>query len=103
LKCCRDFDSGRRPKPSERIYAPSIVQKKPWMPIWRRTPLWDLTVPPEFKDRAWDYSKFGRGERFVYEPIPRGEFEEVMDQVKRWGLDQHLQERSFEKLAADAR
>jgi hypothetical protein len=25
------------------------------------------------------------------------------DQVKRWGLDQHLQERSFEKLAADAR
>jgi hypothetical protein len=66
-------------------------------------PLWHLTVPPEFKDRAWDYSKFGRGERFVYEPIPRGEFEEVMNQVKRWGLDQHLQERSFEKLAADAR
>jgi NitT/TauT family transport system substrate-binding protein len=66
-------------------------------------PLWDLAVPPEFKDRKWDYSKFGRGERFVYKPIARGEFDEVMAQVKRWGLDQHLKERSFERLAADAR
>ena len=35
---------------------------------------------------AWDFSRFGRGERFVYEAIPRAEFDEVMDQVKRWGL-----------------
>ena len=66
-------------------------------------PLWDLAVPPEFKDSNWNYSKFGRGERFVYKPIPRGEFDDVLDQVKRWGLDQHLKERSFERLAADAR
>jgi NitT/TauT family transport system substrate-binding protein len=61
-------------------------------------PLWELAVPSEFKTRPWDYSGFGRGERFVYKAIPRSEFDEVMDQVKRWGLDQHLKERSFENL-----
>ena len=64
-------------------------------------PLWELAVPPEFKDCEWDYSRFGRGERLVYQPIARSEFDEVMDQVKRWGLDQHLTERRFEKLAAE--
>src|SRR4030088_2020732 len=39
-------------------------------------PLWDLAVPPEFKDSNWDYGKFGRGERFIYKPIPRGEFDD---------------------------
>jgi len=63
-------------------------------------PLWKLAVPAEFENHhAWDFSKFGRGERFVYEPIPRAEFDEVMDQVKRWGLDQHLKDRSYEKLS----
>jgi NitT/TauT family transport system substrate-binding protein len=62
-------------------------------------PLWEKCVPPEFKDGyAWDYSKFTRGERFVFKPMPRTEFEEVMTQVKRWGLDDHLKERSFERL-----
>jgi ABC-type nitrate/sulfonate/bicarbonate transport system substrate-binding protein len=68
----------------------------------RYLPLWDLAVPQEFKDRTWDYSKFGRGERFVYKQIPRTEFDEVMDQVKRWGLDQHIKERSFENLVTSA-
>jgi NitT/TauT family transport system substrate-binding protein len=63
--------------------------------------LWELAVPPEFQNRKWDYARFGRGERFVYTPISRSEFDEVMDQVKRWGLDQHLKERSFDKLAAE--
>jgi hypothetical protein len=66
-------------------------------------PLWDLAVPPEFKDRTWDYSKFGRGERFVYKSIPRAEFDEVMSQVKRWGLDQYLKERDFGNLVATGR
>jgi NitT/TauT family transport system substrate-binding protein len=68
----------------------------------RFLPLWDLAVPQEFKNRTWDYSKFGRGERFVHKPIPRSEFDEVMDQVKRWGLDQHLKERSFDNLVTNA-
>jgi hypothetical protein len=64
----------------------------------RYLPLWRHCVPPEFHDRDWDYGRFSRGERFVYRPIPQAEFEGVFEQVKRWGLDQHLKERSFEKL-----
>lgn len=65
-------------------------------------PLWRQSVPPEFQGTNWDYSKFTRGERFVYEPIPREEFNEVMKQVERWGLDQHLKERKFENLIPSA-
>jgi len=61
-------------------------------------PLWKHCVPPEFRDRDWDYSGFSRGERFVYEPITKEEFDEVLQQVKRWGLDQYLNDRSFENL-----
>ena len=65
-------------------------------------PLWKLAVPPEFENvHPWDFSKFGRGERFVYQAIPRTEFDEVLDQVKRWGLDQYLKDTNFEHLAAD--
>jgi len=64
--------------------------------------LWKLAVPAEFENtQPWDFTRFGRGERFVYEPIPRSEFDEVMDQVKRWGLDQYLKDKSFENLTAD--
>ncbi|HXE16140.1 MAG TPA: hypothetical protein VN632_02845 [Stellaceae bacterium] len=61
-------------------------------------PLWEKAIPAEFADRKWDFSKFGRGERFVYKPIPRAEFAEIFAQVERWGLDQYAKERSFEKL-----
>jgi NitT/TauT family transport system substrate-binding protein len=63
-------------------------------------PLWKLTVPAEFENyHAWDFSKFGRGERFVNKPLPRGEFDEVFAQVERWGLDQYLKDRSPETLS----
>jgi NitT/TauT family transport system substrate-binding protein len=65
-------------------------------------PLWKLAVPGEFENvHPWDFSTFGRGERFVYQAIPRSEFDEVLDQVKRWGLDQYLKDKSFDNLAAD--
>jgi ABC-type nitrate/sulfonate/bicarbonate transport system substrate-binding protein len=70
-------------------------------------PLWQLAVPGEFESvhtenvHGWDFSKFGRGERFVYQAIPRSEFDEVLEQVKRWRLDQYLGDTSFEHLAAD--
>ena len=66
-------------------------------------PLWQLAVPPEFENvRAWDFSKFGRGERFVNKPLPRGEFDQVFTQVERWGLDQYLKDRSPEALSYPA-
>ncbi len=62
-------------------------------------PLWKLAVPPEFENvHAWDYSKFGRGERFINEPLPREDFDEVFAMVQRWGLDDFLKERSPERL-----
>ncbi|HVQ61486.1 MAG TPA: hypothetical protein VMS53_05330, partial [Burkholderiales bacterium] len=62
-------------------------------------PLWEKCIPPEFKDvHPWNYAKFTRGERFVYEPIPQSEFDETLAQVKRWDLDQYLKERKFESL-----
>ncbi len=64
--------------------------------------LWQLSIPAEFADRPWDFAKFSRGERFVYEPVPKREFDEVLQQVERWGLDQHLKERQFEKLVPSA-
>jgi len=64
-------------------------------------PLWQLSVPAEFADyHPWDFSKFGRGERFVCKRIPQAEFDDTMAQVKRWGLDQFLKERDFGKLTA---
>ena len=64
-------------------------------------PLWKLAVPVEFETyHKWDFSKFGRGERFVYKTIPHSEFDEVMDQVKRWKLDGFLKDKSYEGLAA---
>src|SRR4051795_928333 len=70
--------------------------------IEKYLPLWKMAVPAEFENHAWDFSKFGRGERFVYKSIPKAEFDETMDQVKRWGLDQYLKERKFENLVAQA-
>ena len=61
-------------------------------------PLWKYCVPVEFQDRHWDFGSFSRGERFVYQPITREEFDEVFAQVERWGLDQYLKDRSFEQL-----
>jgi NitT/TauT family transport system substrate-binding protein len=62
-------------------------------------PLWKISVPADFEDyHAWDFSRFTRGEKFVYRPLPRDEFAETLAQVERWGLDQHLKERNFEKL-----
>jgi NitT/TauT family transport system substrate-binding protein len=66
-------------------------------------PLWKLAVPSEFETfHPWDFTRFGRGERFVHQPIPRAEFDETLAQVKRWGLDQYLQDRSFERLSFTA-
>jgi hypothetical protein len=65
-------------------------------------PLWKLAVPPEFADRDWDFSTFGRGERFVRRPLSQKDFDEVFNQVARWGLDQHVKDRSIETLSYPA-
>ena len=66
-------------------------------------PLWKLAVPAEFENfHPWDFSKFGRGERFVNKPLPNQEFDQVFAQVERWGLDQYLKDRDPETLSYSA-
>jgi NitT/TauT family transport system substrate-binding protein len=63
-------------------------------------PLWKMTVPAEFETyHPWDFSKFGRGERFYLQPLPKEDFDDSLEQVKRWGLDQHLKDQSFANLS----
>ena len=47
---------------------------------------------------TWDFTKFGRGERFVYKPSRSREFDEIFRQVERWGLAQYAKERAYENL-----
>ena len=61
-------------------------------------PLWRYSIPPEFETRQWDLLQFSRGERFVNKPIQRQEFADALESVGRWGLDDYLRERSFDKL-----
>jgi NitT/TauT family transport system substrate-binding protein len=69
--------------------------------IEKYLPLWKLAVPAEFESfHPWDFSKFGRGERFVHKRLPQEEFDDTLAQVKRWGLDQHLKERELANLVA---
>ncbi len=66
-------------------------------------PLWHYSIPPEFKDRPWDYSRFDVGERFRYEPLPRAEYDEIVAQVERWGLDDFMTQKAFDSLALPVR
>jgi hypothetical protein len=62
-------------------------------------PLWEIAIPPEFRDRTWDYSKFGRGEKFVRQQITQQDFDEVFRQVERWDLAQFVKDRSAQTLS----
>ncbi|MDB5408546.1 MAG: nitrate/sulfonate/bicarbonate transporter periplasmic protein [Rhodospirillales bacterium] len=65
-------------------------------------PLWRNSVPEEFAQQSWDFSKFGRGERFVYKTLPQEEYDEIIAQVQRWGLDDYMKDKSFDKLTLSA-
>ncbi len=62
-------------------------------------PLWAHSVPVEFEDHDWDFTRFSRGEKFVYEDFPKAQFERVFEQVKRWDLAQYINDENFENLS----
>ncbi|MDR0358864.1 MAG: hypothetical protein LBJ87_05290 [bacterium] len=62
-------------------------------------PLWRYSIPPDDEDERWDYARFDVGERFHLEPLPREEYEEILGQVERWGLDDFMHEKEFDRLA----
>jgi ABC-type nitrate/sulfonate/bicarbonate transport system substrate-binding protein len=62
-------------------------------------PLWKYAVSAELENaHPWDFSTFGRGERFVHRALPREEFDDIVAMVERWGLDDFMKERRMEKL-----
>jgi NitT/TauT family transport system substrate-binding protein len=62
-------------------------------------PYWRYSIPAEFQSHDWDFSKFDVGERFVHQPLPRDEFEDLVAQAERWGLADHMRSKAFEELA----
>ena len=62
-------------------------------------PLWHHSIPEEFKQRDWDFARFDVGERFQYAPLPRDEFDQLLREAERWGLDDQMQTRAFDELA----
>jgi len=61
-------------------------------------PLWRQSIPSEFADQPWDLSRFDVGERFYYQPLPREEFDQLLTESERWGLDDQMQSKRFEEL-----
>jgi NitT/TauT family transport system substrate-binding protein len=62
-------------------------------------PLWRHSIPAEFQDQTWDYDRFDVGERFMYEPVSRAEFDELVAAAERWGLDDYMLTKRYEDLA----
>jgi hypothetical protein len=56
------------------------------------------SIAPEFADRAWDFSHFDVGERFFHQPVPREEYDQLLREAERWGLDDQMQSNVFDDL-----
>ena len=49
-------------------------------------PLWQLAIPAEFENfHPWDFSKFGRGEKFVNETLPPREIQRRLQHGRALG------------------
>jgi hypothetical protein len=59
--------------------------------------LWAHNVPPALAG-DFDYTTFGLGERFVWEPYSEEMFREALAFATRWQLDDHVYERSYDRL-----
>ena len=82
------------------ICARSTAPRRRWTPTREIPAAVEARGAVRVRDHhKWDFSKFGRGERFVYKTLPQSEFDEVMEQVKRWGLDQYLKDQDYEHLS----
>jgi hypothetical protein len=61
-------------------------------------PLWKYSIPKSFQDREWDFSRFHEGEHFVYQRYPFDKYLELMDQMRRWGLDDVMERKDYQQL-----
>ena len=63
--------------------------------------LWERNVPPALAG-DYDYTTFGLGEKFVFEPYSEEMFQDAMDFAKKWGLDEHVKESRYGRLITPA-
>jgi hypothetical protein len=67
----------------------------------RYLPLWERNVPPALAGQ-YDYSTFGLGEKFVFEPYSEEMFGQALGFAERWNLHTHVQERRYDRLIMPA-
>lgn len=67
----------------------------------RYLPLWERNVPPALKG-TYDYSTFGLGEKFVFEPYTEEMFQQALQFAEKWNLHTHIQESRFSYLITPA-
>jgi NitT/TauT family transport system substrate-binding protein len=67
----------------------------------RYLPLWERNVPPALKGE-YDYSTFGLGEKFVFEPYTEEMVQQALHFAERWKLNTHIQEDRYDHLIMTA-
>ena len=67
----------------------------------RYLPLWERNVPPALKG-AYNYSLFGLGEKFVFEPYTEEMFQQALRFAEKWNLHTHVQDSQYGHLIMPA-
>ena len=67
----------------------------------RYMPLWERNVPPALKG-AYDYSTFGLGEKFIFEPYTEEMFQQALRFAEKWQLHTHVQDAQYGHLILPA-
>jgi hypothetical protein len=61
--------------------------------------LWERNIPPALEG-DYDYARFGRGEKLIFESYSQEMFEDAMQFAQAWGLHEHVRESRYEALLA---
>jgi ABC-type nitrate/sulfonate/bicarbonate transport system substrate-binding protein len=59
--------------------------------------LWERNIPPALKD-TYDYSAFGLGEKFVFEPYTEEMFQNALQFAGKWNLHTYIQDTTYDNL-----
>jgi hypothetical protein len=59
--------------------------------------LWERNIPPALRGE-YDYSLFGLGEKFVFEPYTEEMFQQALQFAEKWNLHTHIQDSQYEHL-----
>lgn len=63
--------------------------------------LWERNVPPALKGE-YNYTLFGLGEKFVFEPYTEKMFQQAIQFAEKWNLHTHIQDNQYSRLITTA-